>query len=160
MGIFDFFKKKPLNQRVKEKSEKNQDLSVDDLKEFARDNKWLLDIQREARKQAQEIRDSHGVSTDKIPTGYGDFGLCPTNPIPTYSVDGSNLYLSQLRTIDGKKLKAERNGSTFASDVTPGAVDIYNLSVNSIQYKTIYICPYHKVNSALAPNGFLLNQLF
>lgn len=156
MGLFDFFKKKPINQRIKEKSDKNEDLTIDDLKEFAKDNKWMLDIQREARMYAQEIRDSHGVDTDTIPTGYGEYGLCLTNPVPTYTIDGSNLYLTQLRTNDGKKVEAIRRGSSGASDVTPGSIDIYELSVKGKVINTIYICPYHKRNSTLAPNGFSL----
>jgi hypothetical protein len=156
MGIFDFFKKKPINQRIKEKSDKNEEITVDELKEFAKDNKWMLDIQREARKYGQEIRESHGVDTDTIPTGYGEYGLCLSNPIPTDSVDGSNLYLTQLRTHDGKKVEAFRRGSTGASDVTPGSIDIYELSVKGEVINTIYICPYHKRNSTLAPKGFSL----
>lgn len=158
MSIFNFFKKKPINLRIKQKSEKLQELTIDDLKELAQDNKWLFDIQKEARKYAQEIRDSHGVDTDTIPGGYGEFGLCPTNPIPTYSVNGSDLYLSQLRTSDGKKIEAIRKGSTGASDITPGSIDIYELSIKGTVLGLIYICPYHKRNSELAPKGYYLTS--
>lgn len=158
MNIFNLFKKKPINQKIKEKSEKIQELSIDDLKEFAQDNMWLLDIQREARKYSQEIRESHGVDTDTISTGYGKYGLSPTNPIPTYSASGSDLYLSRLRTIDGKKIKAIRKGSTTASDVTPGSIDIYDLAMNGKVLCSIYICPYHKKNSELAPAGYKLTS--
>jgi len=158
MNIFNLFKKKPINQRIKEKSEKIQELTLDDLRGLAQDNKWLLDIQREARKYSQEIRDSHGVDTDTIPTGYGKYGLTPTNPIPTYSASGSDLYLSQLRTIDGKKIDAIRKGSTGAFDVTPGSIDIYELSMKGKVLCSIYICPYHKKNSELAPAGYKLTS--
>lgn len=97
---------------------------------------------------------AEGVSTAEIPGGYGNFGLCETNPIPTISVTCSNKYLAKLR-YKGNSIVANRLGST-SSDVTPGAIDIYELSVSGRDIGTIYICPYHKRNSHKPPNGFTL----
>lgn len=131
MGLFDFFGKKK-----KEKAEATELL------------KAIMQFQVEAR--------ADGVDTDDIPKAYGPFGLCKTNPIPTRSVTGSNSYLESLRTKDGRPVTAHRVGSTSAEDVTSGMVDIYQLSADGQTVATIYICSYHKRNSAKAPEGFFL----
>ncbi len=95
-----------------------------------------------------------GVYTDEIPTGYDEFGLTTTNPIPTVSIEGSNHYLSRLR-FKGQAVTANRIGST-GSEVTPGNVDVYALSVGTANVGTVYICPYHKANSRKPPAGFTL----
>lgn len=95
-----------------------------------------------------------GVYTDDLPSGYGDFGLVATNPVPTISVAGSNAYIARLR-YGGRPVQANRIGSS-KSEVTPGSVDMYGLSVDGKPVGTIYICPYHKRNSRKAPKGFTL----
>lgn len=97
---------------------------------------------------------SKGTSGDMIPGGYGEFGLELSNPVPTVSVRGSNYYLSRLRH-RGLLIEADRLGS-MSSDVTPGNVDAYILSAAGINISTIYICPYHKRISRVAPKGFSL----
>jgi hypothetical protein len=97
---------------------------------------------------------SEGVSTNEVPGGYGDYGLCETNPIPTISVTCSGSYLAKLR-YKGNSVVVNRLGST-SSAVTPGSIDIYQLSVSGRGVGTIYICPYHKRNSNKAPNEFTL----
>jgi hypothetical protein len=47
-------------------------------------------------------------------------------------------------------------GSTSAEDVTSGMIDIYQLSADGQPVAKIYVCPYHKRNSAKAPEGFYL----
>ncbi|MBX7132672.1 MAG: hypothetical protein K1X67_08365 [Fimbriimonadaceae bacterium] len=131
MGLFDFFGKKR-----KEEAEAAELL------------KAIMQFQVEAR--------ADGVDTDDIPKAYGPFGLCKTNPIPTRSVVGSNAYLESLRTKDGRRVTANRMGSTSAEDVTSGMIDIYQLSADGQVVATIYVCPYHKRNSAKAPEGFHL----
>lgn len=131
MGLFDFFGKKK-----KEEAEAAELL------------KAIMQFQVEAR--------ADGVDTDDIPKAYGPFGLCNTNPIPTRSVVGSEAYLERLRTKDGRRVTANRLGSTSAEDVTSGMIDIYQLSADGQAVGTIYVCPYHKRNSAKAPDGFLL----
>lgn len=97
---------------------------------------------------------SVGTRTDTIPGGFGEYGLVQTNPIPTVSVRGSESYLASLR-YGGQPIEANRMGST-SSKVTPGQVDIYQLSFRGRDVASIYICPYHKWNSKKAPKGFSL----
>jgi hypothetical protein len=131
MGLFDFFSKKKKEEQ-----------------EAAELMKAIIQYQVESRKD--------GVETDDIPKGYGPFGLCKTNPIPTRGVPGSNEYLARLRTKDGRSVENSRVGSTSAEDVTSGMIDMYNISSGGVSLGTVYICPYHKKNSGKAPEGFRL----
>lgn len=131
MGLFDLFGRK-----------KKEEADAAELL------KAIMQFQVEAR--------ADGVDTDDIPKAYGPFGLCKTNPIPTRSVAGSNTYLESLRTKDGRRVAANRMGSTSAEDVTSGMIDIYQLSADGQPVATIYVCPYHKRDSAKAPEGFYL----
>lgn len=129
MGLLDFF-----GTKKKEGQEAGELL------------KALIQYQVESRKD--------GVDTDDIPKGYGPYGLCKTNPVPTRGIPGSNEYLSRLRTQDGRSIESSRIGSTTAEDVTSGAIDMYNINSGGVDLGTIYLCPYHKKNSAKAPEGF------
>ena len=131
MGLLGFFGKK-----------KKED------QESAELLKAMIQYQVDSRKD--------GVDTDDIPQGYGPFGLCKTNPVPTRSVPGSNEYLSRLRTKDGRPIESSRIGSTSAPDVTSGMVDMYSISSGDVNLGTVYLCPYHKKNSGKAPEGFRL----
>ncbi len=95
------------------------------------------------------------VDTDELPNGIGPFGLVKTNPIPTRNVNGSNDYLSRLRTMRGSRVESRRVGSTGAEEITNGMIDIYVVSADG-QEATLYICPYHKRTSGKAPDGFIL----
>lgn len=99
---------------------------------------------------------TRAVDTDEIPSGYGPFGLCKTNPIPIESIFKADEYLSKLRTNDRRKVEASRLGSTSAPDVTSGMIDIYRISVDGTERAIIYVCPYHNRNSTRAPDGFFL----
>lgn len=110
--------------------------------------KAIIQYQVESRKD--------GVDTDDIPKGYGPYGLCKTNPVPTRGIPGSNEYLSRLRTKDGRSIESARIGSTTAEDVTSGAIDMYSISCGGVSLGTVYLCPYHKRNSGKAPEGFRL----
>ena len=92
---------------------------------------------------------------DEIPSGYGPFGLCKTNPIPTKDIAGSNEYLSKLQLISRDSLSWERVGAT-TSEVTDGMVDMYQIKSDDVDLVLVYICPYHKKNSERPPDGFLL----
>ncbi len=110
--------------------------------------KAILQHQAESRKDA--------VDSDEIPTGYGPFGLCKTNPVPTQGVPESNKYISRLKTKDGRSVQCTRVGSTSAKDVTSGMIDMYSISCAGTDVGKLYLCPYHKRNSAKAPEGFKL----
>ena len=131
MGLLDFFGKK-----------KKEDQEAAELL------KALIQYQVESRKD--------GVDTDDIPKGYGPYGLCETNPVPTQGIPGSNEYLSRLRTKDGRSIENSRIGSTGAEDVTSGAIDMYSITSEGVSLGTVYLCPYHKRNSGKAPEGFRL----
>lgn len=133
MGLLDLFGKKKKEDR-----------------EAAELMKALIQYQVESRKD--------GVDTDDIPKGYGPYGLCKTNPVPTRGIPGSNEYLSRLRTKDGRSVESSRIGSTSAEDVTSGAIDMYSISSGGggVSLGTVYLCPYHKRNSGKAPEGFRL----
>ena len=131
MGLLDFFGKK-----------KKEDQEAAELL------KALIQYQVESRKD--------GVDTDDIPKGYGPYGLCKTNPVPTRGIPGSNEYLSRLRTKDGRSIESSRIGSTIAEDVTSGAIDMYSITSRGVSIGTVYLCPYHKRNSGKAPEGFRL----
>ena len=106
--------------------------------------------------QAQRESRTDAVDSDDIPSGYGPFGLCKTNPVPTSNILGSKEYLSRLRTIDGQPVESFRRGSTSAKDVTNGMIDMYQISLNGEMLGTVFICPYHSRNSGKAPDGFRL----
>jgi hypothetical protein len=95
-----------------------------------------------------------GTTQDRISGGTGEFGLADSNPIPTVCVNGSNVYLSRLR-FNSKGVVNKRIGSTISA-VTKGNVDIYQLSQYGADLAKIYICPYHRKDSKIAPKGFTL----
>ena len=99
-----------------------------------------------------------GTSKDQISGGTGEFGLSENNPIPTVCVNGSNLYLSRLR-LNGRSVQNTRLGST-TSRVTKGNVDIYQISQADVPIAKLYICPYHRKDSKIAPKGFTLDVTF
>lgn len=131
MGFFDFFGKKRKQEQ-----------------ETAELLKAITQYQAESSKD--------GVDTDDIPKGYGPYGLCKTNPVPTQGIPGSNEYLSRLRAKDGRSIESSRIGSTSADEVTSGAIDMYSISSGGVSLGTVYLCPYHKRNSGKAPEGFRL----
>jgi hypothetical protein len=131
---------------------------------------WLLDFfggtqqsapdvahQRLKALAAHQERSRQGaVNSDQLPNGVGPFGLCPTNPIPTQNIFLTDSYLASLRTADGRRVDAKRTGSTSATEITSGMIDIFVLYCEGKEITTIYICPYHKRNSRSAPDGFRL----
>jgi len=129
---------------------------LDNVTRFAQTNK-LFDSDAAFAKAIEDARNqfSQGVYTDDLPTGYGEFGLTLSNPVPTLSALQSHLYLKRLRYA-GKPVEATRVGS-FKSEVTTGSVDGYKISVDGKSVATLYLCPYHKRNSRKAPRGFSLN---
>ena len=91
----------------------------------------------------------------KVPDAYGEFGYDATNPIPTQGIIGSMAYLAKLRTEDGIKVEYKRLGHTRAENVNH-PIDIYEIWVNGDKVCTLYLCPYFRENSAIAPKGFNL----
>lgn len=92
---------------------------------------------------------------DQMEEGYGEFGLELTNPVPVASIPDSYVYLNNLRTEDGDKIKYRREGQVFAHNIKYG-VSSYKIFRGEKEITRIYICPYNKKNSKKAPKGFKL----
>lgn len=98
-----------------------------------------------------------GTDSNEIPEGIGIFGFEPSNPIPTKGIAGSKEYLNNLRTSSGHKLTWERWGSLQPKNIAD-PVDGYIVvdETTGEELRMIFLCPYHKRNSAKAPDGFYL----
>jgi len=117
-------------------------------------NKLEQNPRYQLMKKAMEIMAQGETEDGKIPGAYGEFGYDATNPIPTKGIPGSISYLAKLRTEDGVKVAYERRGSTRAENVSR-PVDMYEISANGEDVALLYLCPYYKKNSTIAPKGFI-----
>jgi hypothetical protein len=139
MGLFDLFRRKP----------KSVLDALHSLPEFQK-QKALFD--------AMSAMCEDGVDADEMPNSTGQYGLIPTNPIPCKTVFGSTAYLGRLRAADGTKVIHERLGS-IQSSVSPHPIDIYQVTHSAgRKLATLYISPYQKRNSGMAPRGFMLAE--
>jgi hypothetical protein len=98
------------------------------------------------------VKFSRGTQTDTISGGFGEYGICETNPIPTISSNGSDEYISKLR-FNRKPVSVKRRSSIFSS-VSDEPVDAYLLTTDGNDIPIIYVSPYHRKNSQTAPKGF------
>lgn len=90
--------------------------------------------------------------------GEEDYGLVLNKPVYTSSINGSNHYLSNLRSELGEKLTWDRMGSYVVSDVD-GMVDQYEMYLPSGElYRSIYINMYSKTTAKDVPKGFLMAE--
>ena len=136
MGLFDIFKKK------KPKS------ALDELMQNP-----VMKLMVEATDEMRKQNAIDGCTEDELPEGIGEFGLVPTNPIPTNSVMGSILYLGGLRTYNDERVNNIRLGSMAASNVKH-PIDKYSITnQNGEEIAIIYISPYQARNSRKAPDG-------
>ena len=108
--------------------------------------------------EAMQGLNEGGTDQDIIPEGFGEFGHNVTNPVPVNTVFGNTAYLGRLRTPDGIKVRYERKGSTRAKNIK-NPIDVYDIFNGEELIATIYISPYNKKNSELAPKGFKLEGL-
>ena len=105
-----------------------------------------------------QMGNEEGTDQDIIPEGIGEFGYDVTNPIPVNTVFGNTAYLGRLRTLNDIKVRYERRGSTGAANIK-NPIDIYDIFEEENKIATLYISPYNKKDSAIAPKGFKLIQL-
>lgn len=71
---------------------------------------------------------------------------------------GSARYLAGLRTQDGEEVTHIRIGSKL-DPVSDNPLDVYEVrSLENDLLATIYISPYNKKNSSLAPRGFRIGR--
>lgn len=91
---------------------------------------------------------------NKIPQGYGQFGLDRTNPIPVYGDPEIEVYLSKLRLNNGSKINWKKEENISASNIKQPIqkYQIYKQSGNLIT--SLYFSPYHLLTSNKAPKGF------
>lgn len=141
MGLFDFLKsKKP--RPARDAPEENPLLQ-----------------QQKALFDAMSKKCEAGCDTDELPDASGEFGLSPTNPVPTKTIFGSTHYLSLLRAHDGARVVYERRGSG-SSPVTPMPVDAYEIKhPDGRPLAMLFLSPYQRRNSQKAPRGFSLASL-
>jgi hypothetical protein len=100
-----------------------------------------------------------GCDTDELPNATGEFGLTPTNPIPTKTIFGSTYYLSLHRSADGAKVLYDRRGSVHSS-VTQMPIDAYEIKhPDGYTLCTLYFSPYQRRNSQKVPRGLRLAAL-
>jgi hypothetical protein len=102
-----------------------------------------------------QMGNEEGTDQDIIPEGIGEFGYDVTNPVPVNTVFGNTAYLGRLRTLNGIKVRYERRGSTGAANIK-NQIDIYDIFEAEKKIATLYISPYNKKNSNIAPEGFKL----
>lgn len=106
-------------------------------------------------RELSQTLNPEGTEKDQMEEGYGEFGLELTNPVPVASIPDSYVYLNNLRTEDGDKIKYRREGQVFAHNIKYG-VSSYKIFRGEKEITRIYICPYNKKNSKKAPKGFKL----
>lgn len=96
----------------------------------------------------------NGCTSDEIPCGTGEYGLCASNPIPVKGIPSSEIYLSRLRLENGEKIKWNRLFSTRSNNIN-GPIDMYVIeTISGKEICKIYISPYQSITSNKAPKGF------
>ena len=99
-----------------------------------------------------------GATTDVIPGAYGEYGLCPTNPVPVRGIPANEAYLRSLRLLSGEGFKWHRIGSTGAPNISD-PIDMYQITTNGgTDLCVIYISPYQSIISQKAPKGFFISN--
>jgi hypothetical protein len=102
-----------------------------------------------------QMGNEEGTDQDIIPEGIGEFGYDVTNPIPVNTIFGNTAYLGRLRTLNDIKVRYERRGHTRTNNIK-NPIDIYDIFEEEKKIATLYISPYNKKNSTVAPKGFKL----
>lgn len=83
-----------------------------------------------------------------------EYGLVEDKPIYVHGIEGSEMYISKLKSILGEPLTWNRYGSISMEGIN-GMIDIYDSTLPSGRpYKRIYINMYGAENSTQIPKGF------
>jgi len=97
-----------------------------------------------------------GESCDTVSGAFGDFGRCPSNPIPVNGIVGTYKYFSKLHTPIGSALFFHRICSVDSS-VIKNPVDVYEtVSMDGTLWDAFFFDFYHPRRSNLAPSGYRL----
>ncbi len=102
-----------------------------------------------------EIESNPQASTSgEIISGFGIFGLEPTNPIPVNGIPMNELYLSNLCSQNNSAIKWRRVGSIEVKNISKPVdkYEIFEKKGNTICF--IYLSPYHWKTSEKCPEGF------
>jgi hypothetical protein len=122
---------------------------------FEKIDRLLRDDDAQLELPDPEIRDvlKRAPFYDKSPNGFGPFGFCKTNPIPTNGPIGELAYLSKLVTNGGERLLFHRLGSVDDN------IDIFEaVTFSGGQWFILFLDMYHPKKSRLAPAGFVLSK--
>lgn len=103
----------------------------------------------------QITENSQATTADEIPDTTGQFGLDSSNPIPTYGIAASTIYLSQLfLASNGNRITWQRHGAIVVENINK-PIDIYDIfDPEKNLVCQLHISPYHKVISSKIPDGF------
>lgn len=86
-----------------------------------------------------------------------EYGLVPNKPIMTNLIQGSESYLNNLTTCDGKSITSHRECSIDLEGIS-GVVDKYNIYSNGEKVTDLYLNMYGKSTSIIVPKGFKRKQ--
>ncbi len=171
MGLFDWlFKTKNPAQKNAEYLEKIR--------------KKTIILEKKSLMHDMIIMSPHDSSKQDInPSGSGQFGLEPSNPIPIYGIDNIPAYMDKLRykytsksgsgtttynhitfmrttdsdnsKIGSKKPESEGVAASTSSSNIKGHIDVYNLySIGNEKLAKIYVNTYSLKTSNKVPEGF------
>jgi hypothetical protein len=112
----------------------------------------LFDLMEEMDRLGVET----GVDTDVIPHGFGRFGWDAGNPVPCWTLLGTEAYLRALCTPAGDPLRWMQAASLDVPGIAH-PVDAYDLfAQDGAPLGRLHLSPYHRRNSARAPEGLAL----
>lgn len=95
-------------------------------------------------------RDAIDASSIKVEGPFGG----KSNPILIAGIPEEEKYLSKLRTLEGKRISWNRNGSVSSNNF-PHPIDLYTVfNTDKKEIAKIYLYPYSSQTSTLAPEGF------
>jgi|GEM_PF-6304171 len=87
----------------------------------------------------------------------GEFGSI-TNPIQCKTIFGAKSYINRLRQENGCRIRCSRVRSVY-DPVSKRPLEEYEIADKTGQpLVKLYISPYHKLNSVIAPCGFTLRN--
>lgn len=121
---------------------------------FAKLDGFLTSDTEQNRAMPDIIRQrlERGSSCDMVEGACGEFGRSHKNPIPVNGPIGEVLYLSSLRTNDGKFLFAHRLG-------TIADIDVFEIvTSDGTQWDILFFDIYHPRKSRVAPDGFIFRS--
>lgn len=132
------------------------DMLIQSLEEQTKKPGFKADFE----KRMEKSRERRKILFDSQRPNDEDYGYSLSNPIMTSTIAGSDIYLSKLRTLDGKGFTWERQGSYCMNQIDGieyVMVDGYQLFLSGEKYKMIYICPYGH-SSAYVPKGMKMAE--